>query len=84
VWILNSDYSLKVICIVLTSGKDMCVVLWSIEDFTTAAKEPSPSKPITPTGSKQKGIADSTKVAPRGIFKGHTETVEDVQFHPTR
>ena len=78
------DYVLKENTLLLFSGKDMCVVLWSIEDFTTSAKEPSPSKPVTPTGSKQKGVADSTKVAPRGIFKGHTETVEDVQFHPTR
>lgn len=75
---------------VLSGGKDQCVVLWSIEDFTTSVKDPSPSKPVTPTGGKQKGsgasqssLADSTKVAPRGIFKGHSETVEDVQFHPS-
>lgn len=72
-------------------GKDQCVILWSIEDFTTSVKDPSPSKPVTPTGGKQKGsgtfqssLADSTKVAPRGIFKGHSDTVEDVQFHPSR
>lgn len=75
---------------VLSGGKDKRVILWSIDDFTTSAKDPSSSKPVTPTGGKQKGsgasqssLPDSTRVAPRGIFKGHSETVEDVQFHPS-
>lgn len=73
----------------LTAGRDKCVLLWSIEDHITTMQEQTP-KSITPTaaGSKQSGTAggaaDTTNVYTRGIFKGHTDTVEDVQFRPSR
>ncbi|MCO5546775.1 hypothetical protein L7F22_000211 [Adiantum nelumboides] len=40
---------------VLSGGLSMCGS-WSIEDFTTSAKDPSPFKPATPTGGKQKVV----------------------------
>lgn len=64
-------------------------MLWSIEDHITSVQEQTP-RSGTPTGggSKQSGAAgvaaDTTDVYPRGIFKGHTNTVEDVEFRPSR
>lgn len=67
---------------VLSGGKDRTVVLWSIHDHISAtASDPSSNKP---QGSepiiKQNG--DTPSVGPRGIFEGHEDTVEDVQFCP--
>ncbi|KAG0566457.1 hypothetical protein M758_7G060800 [Ceratodon purpureus] len=73
---------------VLSGGRDQCVVLWSIEDHISSVQEQTP-RSGTPTGggSKQSGTAgsasDTTDIYPRGIFKGHTNTVEDVQFRPS-
>ena len=73
----------------LSAGRDGCVVLWSIEDHITSVQEQTP-RSSTPTGggSKQSGTTgiavDTTDVYPRGIFRGHTDTVEDVQFRPSR
>jgi len=71
----------------LSAGRDQCVVLWSIEDHITSMQTPRSGTP-SGGGSKQSGtagcIADATHLYPRGIFKGHTNTVEDVQFRPSR
>ncbi|CAI5465468.1 unnamed protein product [Closterium sp. Yama58-4] len=45
---------------------------------TAATRSSSPSPPLK-LGSAPK----STSLAPRGVFKGHTATVEDVCFHPS-
>jgi len=73
-------------------GKDKSVVLWSIQDHVSslsdasAAKSPgsasSSGKQSTKTGDEK--ISDSPKVGPRGVFQGHQDTVEDVQFSPSR
>ena len=74
------------------AGRDQCVVLWSLEDHITSIQEQPPSRSATPTGgAKSSGnaggsvdLSNATCVYPRGIFKGHTDTVEDVQFRPSR
>ncbi|XP_024395782.1 WD-40 repeat-containing protein MSI4 isoform X2 [Physcomitrium patens] len=87
----NAEFALNVsrtAPYVISGGRDKCVLLWSIEDHITTMQEQTP-KSITPTaaGSKQSGTAggaaDTTNVYTRGIFKGHTDTVEDVQFRPS-
>lgn len=66
---------------VLSGGKDKFVVLWSIHDhISTLAGEST--NPEGSAGSIVK-TGDSASVGPRGIFQGHTDTVEDVQFCPT-
>ncbi|CAI5982279.1 unnamed protein product [Closterium sp. NIES-64] len=45
---------------------------------TAAARSSSPSPPL-----KLGYAPKSTSLAPRGVFKGHTATVEDVCFHPS-
>ncbi|OMO70796.1 hypothetical protein CCACVL1_18656 [Corchorus capsularis] len=77
---------------VLSGGKDKSVVLWSIHDhISTLALEPgatmSPGSSLTSTKSKggrnnEKPI-DGPVIGPRGIYKGHDDTVEDVQFCPS-
>ncbi|XP_039119538.1 WD-40 repeat-containing protein MSI4-like [Dioscorea cayenensis subsp. rotundata] len=79
--------------LVLSGGKDKTVVLWSIQDHITASGESSSTKSAgTPSGGssgKQPAItgnessSESPRVGPRGIYQGHTDTVEDVQFCPS-
>ncbi|KAH0652048.1 hypothetical protein KY290_032707 [Solanum tuberosum] len=66
---------------VLSGGKDKTVVLWSIQDHisTLAANAP---KSAGSGGSIIKS-ADNPSIGPRGIFHGHADTVEDVQFCPS-
>ncbi|KAL5582103.1 hypothetical protein UlMin_014545 [Ulmus minor] len=79
---------------VLSGGKDKSVVLWSIQDqISTLASESTPAKSPgsggTNTNMASKGagnnykLIDSPSIGPRGIYYGHEDTVEDVQFFPT-
>ncbi|XP_028124395.1 WD-40 repeat-containing protein MSI4-like [Camellia sinensis] len=68
--------------LVLSGGKDKSVVLWSIHDHvSTLASDPS-TKPTGSAGSIIK-TTDNISIGPRGIFQGHEDTVEDVQFCPS-
>ncbi|AQK51841.1 hypothetical protein ZEAMMB73_Zm00001d050047, partial [Zea mays] len=66
-------------------GKDKSVVLWSIQDHISALGD-SLSSPRA-SGSKQSvkttNEKENPKVDPRGIFHGHDNTVEDVEFCPS-
>ncbi|CAK9191004.1 unnamed protein product, partial [Sphagnum troendelagicum] len=78
---------------VLSGGKDKLVLQWSIEDHITGIQEPYPSRAGTPTAGGGRGswttggggsdLSDASSIAPRGVFKGHSDTVEDVQFRPS-
>ncbi|XP_042060736.1 WD-40 repeat-containing protein MSI4-like [Salvia splendens] len=66
---------------VLSGGKDKSVVLWSIQDHvSTLASDGTQS---AESASSIVKAADNSTVGPRGIFQGHTDTVEDVQFCPS-
>lgn len=69
-------------CVVLTTGKDKYVVLWSIQDHISTLINDA-SKSAVSSGSIVKA-ADNPSVGPRGIFQGHQDTVEDVQFCPSK
>ncbi|KAI3496285.1 hypothetical protein L1887_38642 [Cichorium endivia] len=60
------------------SGKDKLVVLWSIHDHISTLVRDS----TNPSGSIVKN-SDSASLGPRGIIQRHTNTIKDVQFHPT-
>lgn len=71
------------------------MVLWSIQDHIAAsttdpaaAKSPGSGGSIIKQSSKpgdgNEKTADGPSVAPRGIYQGHEDTVEDVAFCPTR
>ncbi|GAB2228014.1 hypothetical protein Droror1_Dr00009843 [Drosera rotundifolia] len=89
----NAEFALAMCStepLVLSGGKDKTVVLWSIHDhMSTLATEKAPASSGTNIKSSSKSIEgndgphESTSVGPRGIFSGHEETVEDVQFCPT-
>ncbi|OVA01307.1 WD40 repeat [Macleaya cordata] len=71
---------------VLSGGKDKSVVLWSIQDHISASavdqgstKSPG-SKTPSKVGDKS---SESPSIGPRGIYQGHDDTVEDVQFCPS-
>ncbi|XP_042483366.1 WD-40 repeat-containing protein MSI4-like isoform X1 [Macadamia integrifolia] len=76
---------------VLSGGKDKSVVMWSIQDHISAsatepvsAKSPgSGSSSIKHTSKGGDKASDSPSVGPRGIYQGHEDTVEDVQFCPS-
>ncbi|CAH9083908.1 unnamed protein product [Cuscuta europaea] len=57
---------------VLSGGKDKCVVLWNIQDHIST---------LATDRHKAEGSAGS--IGARGVFKGHDDTVEDVQFCPS-
>ncbi|GJY97431.1 WD40 repeat-containing protein MSI4-like protein, partial [Tanacetum coccineum] len=66
--------------LVLSGGKDKTVVLWSIHDhISTLATQPGITKNV---GSDDKP-AESPVIQARGVFHGHEDTVEDVQFCPS-
>lgn len=57
-------------------------MLWSIQDHvSTLANAGTQSAESASSIIK---AADNSTVGPRGIFQGHTDTVEDVQFCPSR
>jgi WD40 repeat protein len=59
----------------LSGGSDNLVVLWNLEDYATSLfKSSSKSQTKWKNG---KSLQANRK------FKGHTDTVEDVAFHPT-
>ncbi|KAM7255680.1 hypothetical protein ACFE04_008578 [Oxalis oulophora] len=73
---------------VLSGGKDKFVVLWSIQDhISSLAADPASFKSPSKIGSNvgaNNGIPDgSPSIGPRGIYEGHGDTVEDVQFCPS-
>ncbi|KAG6388541.1 hypothetical protein SASPL_149969 [Salvia splendens] len=70
---------------VLSGGKDKSVVLWSIHDhISSLAADQSAHKSTGSKGNLSNGKAgDGTAVEARGIFQGHGDTVEDVQFNPS-
>ncbi|XP_021807190.1 WD-40 repeat-containing protein MSI4 [Prunus avium] len=79
---------------VLSGGKDKTVVLWSIQDHISGAttdpaatKSPGSGGSIIKQNSKpgdgNDKAADGPSVAPRGIYYGHEDTVEDVAFCPS-
>ncbi|KAL9169712.1 hypothetical protein ABFS82_04G096600 [Erythranthe guttata] len=65
---------------VLSGGKDKSVVLWSIHDHISSLATDSGTQKSP--GSNGKSGNGST-VQARGIFQGHEDTVEDVQFNPS-
>ncbi|KAK9274931.1 hypothetical protein L1049_022186 [Liquidambar formosana] len=74
--------------LVLSGGKDKLVVLWSIQDhISTLATEPGTGGSIIKNNSMGSGgndkAADNLSIGPRGIYQGHEDTVEDVQFCPS-
>ncbi|XAR49944.1 hypothetical protein NMG60_11004130 [Bertholletia excelsa] len=93
----NAEFALAMCPIeplVLSGGKDKSVVLWSIQDHISclaadqvSGKSPgasSTSSKSTPkVGANGDKTADSPTVGPRGIYQGHADTVEDVQFCPS-
>lgn len=68
---------------VVVAGKDKSVVLWSIHDHISTLATDSGSKSPKSGGTDDKPT-ESPKIQARGIFKGHDDTVEDVQFCPSR
>lgn len=74
------------------AGKDKSVVLWSIQDHISSLSDASATKsPGSASSSGRQPIkngddknSDGPKVGPRGVFQGHQDTVEDVQFSPSR
>lgn len=78
--------------LIFVPGKDRSVILWSIHDhISTLATDPGSAKSSGTGGiktSKGDGSDDSPSSSPsiqaRGTFQGHENTVEDVQFCPSR
>ena len=77
------------------TGKDKSVVLWSIHDHistlaadTGAAKSPGSggtnAKHASKVGGSNDKPVDGPSIGPRGIYQGHEDTVEDLQFCPSR
>ncbi|WVZ23446.1 hypothetical protein V8G54_001990 [Vigna mungo] len=62
-------------------GKDKCVVFWSVHDhISTLAVEEAPTvKQNSKCGGYNAKATESPTIGPRGIYQGHTDTVEDVE-----
>ncbi|GJX54102.1 WD40 repeat-containing protein MSI4-like protein [Tanacetum coccineum] len=68
---------------VLSGGKDKSVVLWSIHDHISTLATDSGNGGKSPKSGTDDKPTESPKIQARGIFKGHDDTVEDVQFCPS-
>ena len=81
---LTPPESLKIV----VAGKDKSVVLWSIQDHISAAAKSSGAGgsiiKSTKPGDGNDKAANGPTVAPRGVYYGHEDTVEDVTFCPSR
>ena len=61
------------------------MVLWSIQDHISTLTVDDAPKSTGSAGSIIKPADNpNPSVGPRGIFHGHDDTVEDVQFSPSR
>lgn len=66
------------------------MVLWSIQDHISSLAEPSSKSPVSSTpnsggkSSIKSGEKNAESLGPRGVYQGHGDTVEDVQFCPSR
>lgn len=70
------------------------MVLWSIQDHISTLATDTETNKSAASGSIIKSNsnpsegndkpAESPSIGPRGIFQGHEDTVEDVQFCPSR
>ena len=70
---------------VVVTGKDKSVVLWSIHDhISTLATDSGAGSNGGKSPKADDKPTESPKVQARGIFQGHRDTVEDVQFCPSR
>nr|GLL39979.1 WD-40 repeat-containing protein MSI4-like [Ipomoea trifida] len=80
----NAEFALAMCPIepfVLSGGKDKYVVLWSIQDhISTLATDTQ--KSVGSAGSSIMAV-NNPSIGARGIFQGHEDTVEDVQFCPS-
>ncbi|KAE9588097.1 putative transcription factor WD40-like family [Lupinus albus] len=65
---------------VLSGGKDKLVVLWSIQDHVATLSEAGSNSRQSSKLSERARVSPS--IGPRGIYQGHEDTVEDVQFCP--
>lgn len=75
-------FLVKIMMMSFLTGKDKSVVLWSIQDHvSTLATDGTQS---AESASSIVKAADNSTVGPRGVFHGHSDTVEDVQFCPSR
>lgn len=92
----NAEYALSLCPIeplVLSGGRDKSVVLWNIQDHISTLGVASDAKSLEASsgssGGKQAAksgnnkVLDSPTVGPRGIYQGHEDTIEDVQFCPS-
>uniref|UniRef100_A0A7N0UZX9 Histone-binding protein RBBP4-like N-terminal domain-containing protein n=1 Tax=Kalanchoe fedtschenkoi TaxID=63787 RepID=A0A7N0UZX9_KALFE len=79
---------------VISGGKDKSVVLWSIHDhISSLAADAGSAKSSKSGGSSSKSTSmaptgsdmpvERPSIGARGIFLGHKDTVEDVQFCPS-
>ncbi|XP_024542492.1 WD-40 repeat-containing protein MSI4 [Selaginella moellendorffii] len=78
----NAEYALALCScepFVLSGGQDRKVLLWDINDAVSGLN--TPGRPTMNSGGT--GMISSTHVSATGIFKGHSKTVEDVQFRPS-
>lgn len=68
------------------AGKDKCVVLWNIQDHVAslATEAGSNAKQGSKAGGNNEKAKGGPSIGPRGIYQGHADTVEDVQFCPSR
>ncbi|THG07756.1 hypothetical protein TEA_015570 [Camellia sinensis var. sinensis] len=68
--------------LVLSGGKDKYVLLWSIQDHVSTLTSDAATRPTGSSGAIIKAT-DNPSIGPRGIFQGHEDTIEDVQFCPS-
>lgn len=68
---------------VLSGGKDKSVVLWSLQDHISSLSDgPATPGSISKQNTGEEKNSENPKIAPRNVFHGHQDTVEDVQFSP--
>ena len=76
---------------VLSGGPDRQVCLWGLEDYVSSLSRTEPSKEAAAAAASGNsssareaggGSGVSELLQARGVFRGHTECVEDVCFHP--
>ncbi|XP_076954630.1 WD-40 repeat-containing protein MSI4-like [Bidens hawaiensis] len=67
----------------VTNDEDKSVVLWSIHDNTSTLATDSDADGKSPKATDDKPPTKSPKFLARGVFQGHDDTVDDVQFCPS-
>ena len=67
---------------IASGGRDMRILVWDIEDYQTSLSSNIMLLNKRELNGMNGSECSNIKINPRNEFRGHTDTIEEVCFHP--